>query len=201
MSQPATQAQHWPAAERNKAVVLAALRPHLPATGRLLEVASGSGQHAAHFAQALPQLHFQPTDFEASHLGSIDAWTAQQPNAARAVQLDVTQWPARLAGPFDAVYCANMIHIAPWAATAGLLAGVGRVLSKDGVFCLYGPFRIGGTYSESNARFHASLRSRDPGWGVRDLETIEALAGDAGLARVALEAMPANNHLVVFRRR
>lgn len=188
----------WPAAERNKAAVLEALRPHLPAGGQLLEIASGTGQHTAHFAAALPGLRFQPTDFKAEHLTSIDAWTGAQPNVAPAMQLDVTaSWPA---GPFDAVYCANMIHIAPWAAAEGLLAGVGRVLTHDGVFCLYGPFRIEGTYSDSNARFHESLQRRDSRWGVRDLEAVDALAQTAGLKRTALVAMPANNHLVVYRR-
>lgn len=195
-----SEAQRWPAAERNKAVILAALRPHLPGRGRLIEVASGTGQHTAHFAEALPQLRFQPTDFDLSHLASIDAWAADLPNVEPAVQLDVTHWPAELEGPFDAIYCANMIHIAPWAAAEALLAGVGRALSEDGVLCLYGPFRIDGTYSESNARFHASLQSRDPAWGIRDLWAIDALAGDAGLERVSLEALPANNHLVVYRR-
>lgn len=193
-----SEAQIWPAAERNKADILAAMRPHLPAAGRVLEIASGSGQHTAHFAAALPQLRFQPTDYDPSHLESIAAWTSELSNVAEPQQLDVTgEWPT---GPFDAVYCANMIHIAPWAAAEGLLAGVGRVLTDDGVFCLYGPFRIAGTYSDSNARFHASLQSRDPAWGVRDLEAVEALAAQAGLTRVALLALPANNHLVVFRR-
>lgn len=191
-------AEIWPAAERNKADILAAMRPHLPATGRLLEIASGSGQHTAHFAAALPGLRFVPTDFNAAQLSSIDAWARDLSNVEPAIELDVTgDWPT---GPFDAVYCANMIHIAPWAAAEGLLAGVGRVLTDDGVFCLYGPFRIAGTYSDSNARFHASLQSRDPAWGIRDLEAVEALATRAGLTRVALLALPANNHLVVFRR-
>lgn len=199
MSEPSTDARVWPAAERNKADVLAALRPYLPASGCLLEIASGTGQHTAHFAQALPDLSFQPTDLDAEHLVSINAWTGTLPNVAPALRLDVTRdWPA---GPFDAIYCANMIHIAPWAAAEGLLAGVGRLLSDDGVFCLYGPFRIDGTYSDSNARFHASLQGRNPAWGIRDLEAIDALASAAGLERVALDAMPANNHLVVFRRR
>lgn len=188
----------WPAAERNKAVILDALRPHLPATGRILEIASGTGQHTAHFAAALPDLQFVPTDLAPEHVKSIDAWTRDLPNVAPAQPLDVTGvWPA---GPFEGVYCANMIHIAPWAAAEGLLAGVGRVLAADGVFCLYGPFRIDGQYSESNAQFDANLQSRDPSWGVRDLEAVDALAAAQGLKRVALIALPANNHLVVYRR-
>jgi SAM-dependent methyltransferase len=188
----------WPAAERNKAVVLDALRPHLPTQGQVLEVASGTGQHTAHFAAALPGLRFQPTDLKADQLASIDAWTRDLPNVAPAMILDTTAaWPT---GPFDVVYCANMIHIAPWTAAEGLLSGVGQVLAPDGVFCLYGPFRIDGTYSDSNARFHAGLQSRDPSWGVRDLEAVEALADTAGLRRTHLIAMPANNHLVIFRR-
>lgn len=190
--------QTWPAPERNKAVILDALRPHLPTTGRVLEIASGTGQHTAHFAAALPDLQFVPTDLSPEHVKSIDAWTRDLPNVAPAQPLDVTgAWPA---GPFEAVYCANMIHIAPWAAAEGLLAGVGRVLAADGVFCLYGPFRIDGQYSESNAQFDANLQSRDPLWGVRDLEAVDALAAAQGLKRVALIALPANNHLVVYRR-
>lgn len=194
-------AQRWPAAARNRAPILDALRPHLPASGRLLEIASGSGQHVAWFAEHLPALRFLPTDLAPDHVASVDAWVAEAglENVAPARVLDVTaaDWGV---GAVDAIFCANMIHIAPWAAAEGLLAGAGRHLSDGGVFALYGPFRIDGGYSDSNAAFHARLQARDPRWGVRDLEAIDALGAAAGLRRTHLLALPANNHLVIYRR-
>lgn len=196
-----SRAQHWPAAARNREPILAALQPYLPRTGRVIEIASGTGQHVAWFARHCPDLRFAPTDLDLAHLESIDAWVAETglTNVEPARQLDTTA-PTWAVGVADVIYCANMIHIAPWAAAEGLVAGVGRHLAADGVFCLYGPFRIAGGYSDSNAAFHASLQSRDPAWGVRDLEAIDALAEASGLTRVALHALPANNHLVVYRR-
>lgn len=194
-------AQHWPAAARNREPILAAIRPYLPQCGRFVEIASGSGQHVAWFAAQLPGLQFVPTDLDPEHLVSVDAWVADAglTNVEPARLLDVTQTDWGIA-PAQVIYCANMIHIAPWAAAEGLLAGVGRGLTADGVFCLYGPFRIDGGYSDSNAAFHARLQSRDPAWGVRDLEAVDALAEANGLTRAALHALPANNHLVVYRR-
>lgn len=194
-------AQHWPAAARNREPIRLALQPYLPEAGRVVEIASGSGQHVAWFATHHPHLQFQPTDLDPEHLVSVDAWVtdAGLTNVAPARLLDVTtaDWGV---GAVDVIYCANMIHIAPWAAAEGLLAGVGRHLAAGGVFCLYGPFRIDGGYSDSNAAFHARLQSRDPQWGVRDLEAVDALATAHGLTRIALHALPANNHLVIYRR-
>jgi len=194
--------RYAPATVRNRDAILAMLRSHLPASGLVLEVASGSGEHAQHFAAALPGLTFQPSDPDAAALASIDAWGAKAklPNLRAALRLDATApaWPLAQA---DAVLCCNMIHIAPWAAALGLLRGAAAVLPAGGPLLIYGPFRRGGRdTSASNAAFDAELRDRNPAWGVRDLEAVAAAAaGDFGEPMVL--PMPANNLLVVFRRR
>jgi hypothetical protein len=190
------------AAERNRGPILDVLRQVLPATGLVLEIASGTGQHVACFAAALPALTFQPTDVDDEALASVREWVAEAglANVRPPLRLD-TRWPEWPVERADAIFCANMVHIAPWAATEGLLAGAGRVLPAGGALCLYGPFRFGGRFTApSNEAFDASLRARDPAWGVRDLDAIEAAAATCGLARAALFEMPANNHSVVFRR-
>ena len=191
-----------PAVARNKAAITEALARHLPATGLMLEIASGSGEHALHFAAHFPALSFQPTDPDAAALASIAAWRAEaQPaNLLPPLALDVMAdaWPARKA---DAVLCINMIHIAPWEATAALIRGVARVLPRDGILFLYGPFKQDGTHTApSNAEFDASLRAQDAQWGVRDLEAVAEIASAAGFAAPVVEAMPANNLSVIFRR-
>jgi SAM-dependent methyltransferase len=191
-----------PAAERNRGPILDVLRGVLPATGLVLEIASGTGQHVVHFAAALPRLEFQPSDVDDDNLASVRAWIAETglTNVRPPIRLDVRDpvWPVARA---DALFCANMIHIAPWAAAEGLLAGAGRVLPPGGVLCLYGPFAFGGRFlAPSNEAFDASLRARDPAWGVRDLDVVTATAAGHGLVREALFEMPANNHVVVFRR-
>ena len=191
-----------PAVARNKAAITEALARHLPATGLMLEIASGSGEHALHFAAHFPALTFQPTDPDAAALASIAAWRAeaQLPNLLPPLALDVMAdaWPAREA---DAVLCINMIHIAPWEATAALIRGAARVLPRDGILFLYGPFKQDGTYTAlSNAEFDASLRAQDAQWGVRDLEAVAEIASAAGFAAPVVEAMPANNLFVIFRR-
>lgn len=192
---------HSPASERNREPIAAALAEILP-SGLVLEIAAGTGMHAAWFAARFPDRSWLPTDLDAAALGSIDAWTAGLPNARRAERLDVTapRWPVEARGePVAAIYCANMIHIAPWIATLGLLAGAGRVLAPGGVLVLYGPFRFDGEFTApSNAAFDASLRQRDPAWGVRDLADVTAAAAAHGLTRTAVQALPANNHIVVF---
>ena len=191
---------HAPAALRNRDALLAALRPLLPSAGLVLEVASGTGEHAAHLAAALPGLTFQPTDPAGEHRASIDAWTAGLVNVRPALALDAAAaaWPVARA---DVVLCVNMIHIAPWAATEGLVAGAARVLPPGGVLALYGPFRRGGRHTApSNAEFDAGLRARDPAWGVRDLDEVAAVAEGAGFGRAEVTQMPANNLLVGFRR-
>ncbi|MEK6349401.1 MAG: DUF938 domain-containing protein [Burkholderia sp.] len=194
---------HAPAAERNREPILAVLREVLPAQGTVLEIASGSGQHAVHFAAALPHLAWQPTDPDPDALASIAAWAADAalPNLRAPRQLDVRadDWPLDAA---DAVVCINMIHIAPWEAACALIAGAARVLGDGGVLLLYGPYRRNGEHTApSNAAFHAQLRRRDPAWGVRDLEAVTELAQAAGFEPERVVEMPANNLSVAFRRR
>ncbi len=197
--------RHAPATLRNRDAILAALTRHLPARGAVLEVASGTGEHAAHFAAALPHLVFRPSDPDADARASIDAWAADArlPNLRAALALDVTapDWEGAVAGGVDAVLCINMVHIAPWAAAQGLMRGAGRLLPAGGVLCLYGPFRREGRHTApSNAAFDAQLRASDPAWGVRDLEAVAAEAAARGFAPPVVEQMPANNLFVAFRR-
>ena len=191
-----------PAVARNKAAIMEALARHLPAAGLVLEIASGSGEHALHFAADFPALSFQPTDPDAAALASIAAWQAeaQLPNLRAPLMLDVMAdaWPVQKA---DAVLCINMIHIAPWEATAALMRGTARVLPRDGILFLYGPFKQSGQHTTpSNAEFDAGLRAQDARWGLRDLEAVAEIASAAGFAAPVVEAMPANNLSVVFRR-
>ena len=194
--------QSWPAPERNKVPILAVLARVLPPSGRVLEVAGGSGQHAVYFAQQLPGLRFVPSDLASENVASMRAWAAeaQLPNLEEPRQLDVCAEDYGV-GELDAIFNANMIHIAPWACAEGLFAGARRHLRPSGALVLYGPFHIGGQpTSDSNAAFDASLRQRDPRWGVRDLEAVLELADSAGLLLEERVAMPANNQLLVFRK-
>ncbi len=204
MEEPPDDRRHAPAAARNRDVILGVLRRHLPAAGLVLEVGSGSGEHAVHLAAALPGLVFQPSDPDAGARASIDAWAraAGLANIRPALALDATAppaaWPVARA---DAVLSVNMIHIAPWAAALGLVAGAARVLPPGGPLILYGPFRRAGAHTApSNADFDARLRAEDPAWGVRDLEAVAEAAAAAGFAPPMVEAMPANNLMLVFRR-
>jgi SAM-dependent methyltransferase len=189
---------HNAAAERNRQPILEVLQRTLPASGRLLEIASGTGQHAAHFGAALPGWCWQPSDRDDSAFASIQAWTENLPNVLPPLRLDVTdsEWP--VAGA-DAVYCANMIHIAPWEACLGLMRGAACCLVPRGLLILYGPYRIEGEHTApSNAAFDADLKQRDPAWGVRDLEAVAEAAAAQGLALRERIAMPANNQMLVF---
>jgi SAM-dependent methyltransferase len=191
-----------PAVARNKHPITKVLAQYLPSSGVILEIASGSGEHALHFAAAFPTLTFQPSDPDASARASIAAWQqeARLPNLLPPCTLDVMAepWPVTRA---DAVLCINMIHIAPWDATQALLRGTARLLSAPGLLFFYGPFKQGGQHAApSNAEFDAKLRAQDAGWGVRDLEAVAALASTAGFAAPIIEAMPANNLSVIFRR-
>lgn len=191
----------YPATGRNRDAILAVLREVLPASGTVLELASGSGQHVAHFAAALPNLHWQPSDRSPELLASIAAWTGELANVADPLPLDVisSHWPIARC---HAVMCANMIHIAPWQACLGLLDGVARTLDRDGPLCLYGPFKRKGVHTAvSNEAFDRSLQERDPAWGVRDLDEVAKEANDRGFALDRVFDMPANNLTVVFRRR
>ncbi|CAN5913565.1 DUF938 domain-containing protein [soil metagenome] len=194
--------RHAPATARNRDPILEVLRPRLLPQGLVLEVASGSGEHALHFAAALPALVFQPSDPDEEALASIDAWVAESglANIRPAVALDAAlpAWPVARA---DAVICCNMIHIAPWAAAVGLVTGAGRILPADGLLYLYGPYRRAGRHTApSNEAFDQDLRRRNPAWGVRDLEAVTELAAAQGFAPPEIVEMPANNLSVLFRR-
>ena len=191
-----------PAAERNKAPLLEVLSDVLPASGLVLEVASGTGQHVAHFARVMHGLKWQPSDPDPEMRKSIRAHAAAHAldNVAEPLDLDVlaADWPLSRA---DAVLCCNMIHIAPWSATEGLLRGVGTLLEPAAPFVLYGPFMRDGCHtSPSNERFDTSLKQRNSAWGIRDLEVVTALAEQHGLVRAQIVPMPANNSTVVFRK-
>ena len=199
-------ALHYPATARNRDAILEVLRSRVPDSGIVLEIASGSGEHIVHFARALPALTFQPSDIEPEALRSIAAHTAlsEATNIDPPVEIDVTVdgWETVLDGQnVTAITCANMIHIAPWAATVGLLRGAGVLLPAGGVLCLYGPFHVGGQpTAPSNAAFDASLRARDQSWGVRNLEDVVALGKDNGFGLKETVEMPANNLSVFFER-
>jgi len=188
---------------RNRDPILAVLRETLPQRGKVLEIASGSGGHATYFAARLPEIVWQPTDADPAALASIAARreAAGLPNLLPPLALDVhaPRWPIDTA---DAVVAINMIHISPWSATEGLVAGAARVLTPGGVLYLYGPYREGGAHTApSNAAFDASLRAQNPAWGVRDLEDVVALAQRHHLHLERRVAMPANNLSLVFRLR
>lgn len=192
-----------PATARNRGPILEVLAAHLPARGRVLEIASGAGEHALSAALAFPELSWQPTDPDLSARDSIAAWrdAGGAANLAAPLALDASDpdsWPD---GPFEAMVSINMVHISPWAATEGLMAGAGRVLRPGGLLYLYGPYReADAPLSDSNAAFDASLKARDPAWGLRELEEVKALAKTNGLAFVLRIAMPANNLSLLFRR-
>lgn len=191
-----------PATERNRDAILAVLRDELPPSGRVLEVASGSGEHAVHFATALPALDWQPSDPDPAALASIEAWRAEAglANLLPAIMLDAAaQWPVEKA---DAVICINMVHISPWAAAIGLMQGAGKVLPPGGLLYLYGPyFREGIVTAPSNLAFDASLRARDAAWGLRRVEDVIAIADEEALDFQRLVEMPANNLSLLLRRR
>lgn len=194
--------QFAPATQRNREPILAVLREVLPAQGLVLEVASGSGEHAVHFAAAFPNLTFQPSDPDPAALASIDAWAAEStlPNIRPAIRLDATapRWPIAAA---NAILCINMIHISPWGATEGLVRQAAQLLPAGGPLYLYGPYRQSDVpLAASNAVFDDSLRRRNPKWGLRELDAVAELARTAGFGEPQVTAMPANNLSVVFRK-
>jgi hypothetical protein len=191
-----------PATQRNRGPILAVLQRVLPPAGLALEIASGSGEHAAFFAAGLPRLDWQPTDPDQRSLASIDAHrlAGNLANLRPPLSLDAASpdWPVAQA---DAIVCINMIHIAPWTACVGLMGGAARTLPVGGALYVYGPFRQrGNLMAESNARFDADLRARDPNWGIRKLDDVVALARGHGLAHGETVAMPANNLSVIFHK-
>lgn len=199
---------HSPAADRNKQPILEVLRTILPERGTALEIASGTGQHAAFFAAALPRWTWQPTDADADALPAIAAWAAQSglTNVRLPLLLDAMAalWPSQGAPftePFDAIYCANMLHIAPWATCAALMQGCARHLAAHGVLVTYGPYLEDDVpTAPGNLSFDQSLRQRNSAWGIRRLEDVALEAQRAGLVLRQRHAMPANNLLLVFGR-
>lgn len=192
-----------PSAERNKGPILEVLARVLPGRGVVLEIASGTGQHVLHFARGLPGLTWQPSDPDAELRDSIALRVRDErlANVKAPIDLDVTSlpWPLRTA---DAAVCINMIHVAPWSATRALFEGAKALLPARHVLFLYGPYRRFGEHtSESNARFDADLRARDPEWGVRDLEAVSEVAAREGFVLAEIVEMPANNLSLVFERR
>lgn len=201
---PPLGARTSPATARNRDPILAVLRARLPAHGLVLEIASGAGEHAVHMARALPGLEWRPTDPDPTALESIGAWrkAADLPNLLAPLILDAARpdaWPVERA---DAMVCINMVHISSWSATEGLMTGAGRVLPRDGLLYLYGPYRqVGVPTAASNETFDADLKRRNPAWGLRELGEVVALAERHGLGLADRIEMPANNLSLVFVRR
>ncbi len=198
---PATAARPFSAAsERNREPILAVLREHFAAVQHVLEIGSGTGQHAVHFAAALPHLVWQTSE-RAPNLGGLRQWldAAALPNTPEPIELDVNgTWPN---AAFDAVFSANTLHIMGWRDVEQLFAKLPGVLRAGGVLVLYGPFNRGGAFtSEGNARFDAELRAANPRRGIRDVEAVDALARAAGLTLIDDRALPANNACLVWRR-
>ena len=194
--------RHSAATERNGGPILAELLRLLPAQGTALEIAAGSGQHAARFAAALPRWRWQPSDGDAQSLASIGAWCAGLSNVLPPLVLDVMapHWPG-VPNAVDAIFCANMLHISPWATTAALMQGAARHLVPGGLLLIYGPFVEDDLpTAPSNQAFDADLRARDPAWGLRRLADVLQQAAPAGLMLRERVALPANNLLLVLAR-
>ena len=195
--------RHAPATARNSSPLADVLQRELPGGGTVLEIASGSGEHAVFMARRFPALNWQPTDLDTEALSSIDAWAEEAglTNIRPSLALDASEakWPIKSA---DAILCVNMVHISPICAAEGLFAGSEAVLEQDGPLILYGPYLEAGVVpAPSNLAFDASLKQRNPEWGLRQLEFVDELAKRHGLRRTARYDMPANNLTLVYRRR
>ena len=190
--------RHAPATERNRDPIAAVLAEELPATGKVLEIASGTGEHVAWFAARFPDIDWQPSDPDADALASIAAWSEGLANILSPLEIDAS------AGDFpaaDAILCINMVHISPWEATLGLLAGAGKVLAPGAPLILYGPYRREGVETApSNEAFELWLKEKDPRFGLRYVEALSAAAAVQGLELVRLVEMPANNLMLVYRK-
>jgi hypothetical protein len=194
--------QYAPATVRNRDFILDVLCDVLPMTGVILEIASGSGEHVVHFARNLPRLAFQPSDREPEALLSVAAWmkAAEVTNVRAPIVLDASQSPWPITS-VDGIICVNMVHISPWDATVGLIRGAASVLPPGSPLYLYRPYkRKGFATAPSNEAFDRNLRDRNPTWGLRDLETVTAIAQSVGFSVPTVTEMPANNLSVVFRR-
>lgn len=202
------QKKHAPAALRNREPILDVLQDCLPDHGTILEIASGSGQHATYFIQHLPNHYWQPSDPDPKSRDSISAWwwDVQLNNILPPLNIDAQEdiWPVErtdLPLPIAAIVCINMVHISPWESTVGLMKGAARILPKDGILYLYGPYKVEGQHTApSNELFDISLRDQNPDWGIRDLSEIKSLAQEHGLTFVKTVDMPANNMSVIFRK-
>jgi cyclopropane fatty-acyl-phospholipid synthase-like methyltransferase len=184
---------------QNQQVILDVLQTEFATTQQVLEIGSGTGQHAVFFARALPHLIWQTSDVAEHHPG-IHAWIADEGTdnvrAPLSLNVETNDWPN---ASFDAVFSANTVHIMGWPEVEKMFAGIGRVLTNGGRFCLYGPFNVDGKFtSESNANFELWLKSQNPKSGIRDQTELDALAEAAGLSRVATHTMPANNNILVW---
>jgi hypothetical protein len=200
-----------PSFHRNHEAIRAVLERYLTGkSGDAVEAGSGTGQHVIEFARQFPDITWWPSDLNENHLTSIEAWRLHSRlvniHPPQRIDLSDPAWGDAIrtedgSGQLLAVFCANVIHIAPWCVAEGLLAGAGRALREGGMLFLYGPFARDGRHSaESNAAFDASLRRGNSEWGVRDVEAVEKLAGRAGLSLIEVADMPANNHTLIFRR-
>jgi len=197
--------RHEPSATRNTGPILEVLHAELPATGRALEIASGTGQHAVAFARAFPGIVWQPSDKDDKAKASVAARVSEEglENLLPPLHIDVMvdDWCRDLPAELDLMVCINMIHISPWAACEGLMAGAGALLRSGGMIYFYGPYKRDGRHTApSNEAFDASLRSRDPQWGVRDIVDLARVAGHQGMLLERTVAMPANNFSLIFRK-
>lgn len=204
-SDPDKRLQHAPSAARNMTPILEVLSELLPQTGRALEIASGTGQHAAAFAENFPQLVWWPSDPAAEARESIKAWADEMEvsNLRAPLDIDVThvRWQDACEAPFDAILAINLIHISPWAVTKGLMRGAGELLARGGLLYLYGPYRKDGVHTaQSNIKFDAWLKAQNEAWGVRDMGEIEKQGERNGLVLADVIAMPANNFSLLFRK-
>jgi SAM-dependent methyltransferase len=200
-----------PAFHRNHQAILGVLQRYLTGkSGDVVEAGSGTGQHVVEFAREFPEIVWWPSDLNDRHLESIKAWRLhsqlQNIRPPRRIDLSNSAWGQEMrsaGGPGEllAIFCANVVHIAPWHVTEGLIKGAGQYLRRDGMLFLYGPFKRGGRHTaESNEAFDTSLRQGNPEWGVRDIEAVDELARGAGLSLVEIAEMPANNFTLVWRR-
>lgn len=202
------QKKHAPAADRNKEPILEVLKGCLPNHGTILEIASGTGQHAVHFIRNLPNHYWQPSDPNGDSRNSISAWwwEVQLNNILPPLDINTQDdiWSVEkiiLPLPVSSLVCINMIHISPWESTIGLMKGAARILPSDGILYLYGPYKVKGKHTApSNELFDITLKSQNPKWGVRDLEDVKKMASDHGLTFVKTVDMPANNLSVIFKK-
>jgi hypothetical protein len=201
---PAPAGLQSPSSARNQGPILQLLKDRLPQSGIVVEIAAGAGEHAMWFAEALPHLTWQPTDRDPTALKSIDAWRLSKglPNLKKPIALDAAYPQDWLIGKADAIVCINMTHIAPWAATVGLLEGAGKILPSGGMLFIYGPFLMEGVETApSNIGFDIDLRQRNPEWGLRDVRKIQLAASPNQLVLSEIIKMPVNNLSLVFHKR